>query len=146
MSKYQFNRLGSDTFQEMVQSLLELKRRDAGGLIQFGSSGADGAREATWTQPPNHVDYVRPENCNSDVPKQWVFQVKFHDIGLRGWSGAGSAVVAELKSELEKVTKKHKVPCHYYVLITNGCFFETMTLPFFEPLYFGPLNTFWSLG
>jgi hypothetical protein len=119
MSKYQFHRLGSDTFQEMVQSLLEVRRRDLGGLIQFSSAGADGAREATWTQPINHPDYVRPPNSAADVPKQWVFQVKFHDIGLRGWAGAGAAVVADLKAELEKVTNKYKHACHHYVLITN---------------------------
>lgn len=119
MSKYQFHRLGSDTFQEMVQSLLETKRRNAGTLIQFGSAGADGAREATWTQPINHQDYVRPENCVTDIPKQWVFQVKFHDIGLRGWAGAGAAIIADLKSELEKVVTKYKLTCHHYVLITN---------------------------
>jgi hypothetical protein len=119
MSKYQFHRLGSDTFQEMVQSLLEVGRRGLGSLIQFASAGADGAREATWTQPINHPEYVRPPNCASDVPKQWVFQVKFHDIGLRGWAGAGAAVVADLKAELEKVTTKYKLACHHYVLITN---------------------------
>jgi hypothetical protein len=106
-------------FQEMVQSLLETKRRDVGELIQFGSAGADGAREATWTQSPTHPDYVRPTNTVADVPKQWVFQVKFHDIGLRGWAGAGAAVVADLKAELEKVTTKYKLTCHHYVLITN---------------------------
>lgn len=119
MSKYQFHRLGSDSFQEMVQSLLETKCRHSGNLIQFSSSGADGAREATWTQEPNHPDYVRPANSVVDVPKQWVFQVKFHDIGLRGWAGAGTAVIADLKGELEKVTMKHKLACHHYVLITN---------------------------
>ena len=119
MSKYQFHRLGSDTFQEMVQSLLETKRRGVGELIQFGSAGADGAREATWTQPPTHPDYTRPSNAVADVPMHWVFQVKFHDIGLRGWAGAGAAVIADLKAELEKVTTKYKLPCHKYVLITN---------------------------
>ena len=103
----------------MVQSLLEIKRRDVGGLVQFGSAGAHGARAATWTQPTNRPDYVRPTNSVADVPKQWVFQVKFHDIGLRGWAGAGAAVVADLKAELEKVTTKYKLACHHYVLITN---------------------------
>lgn len=111
--------MSGDTFQQMVQSLLEKKRRDSGHLIQFSSIGADGAREATWTQPPEHPGYVRPANCAADVPKQWVFQVKFYEIGLRGWDGASSAVVADLKYELEKVTTKYQVPCHHYVLITN---------------------------
>lgn len=119
MSKYQFHRLGSDKFQEMVQSLLEVRRRGLGEFIQFGSAGADGAREATWTQPPNHPDYLRPANLTSDLPKKWVFQVKFHDIGLRGWTGAGAAVVSDLKAELEKVTNKYKLDCHHYVLLTN---------------------------
>lgn len=119
MSKYQFHRLGSARFQEMVQSLLETKRRDVGKLIQFGSVGADGAREAVWTQPPSHPGYVRPANSVADVPKEWVFQVKFHDIGLRGWGGASAAVVTDLKAELEKVTTKYHLTCHHYVLITN---------------------------
>ncbi|MES2594869.1 MAG: hypothetical protein V4662_06020 [Verrucomicrobiota bacterium] len=119
MSKYQFHRLGSDTFQEMVQSLLEKKRRGFGELIQFASSGADGAREATWTQPINHPEYLRDEMSLSDEPKQWIFQVKYHDIGLRGWASAGAAVIADLKVELEKVTIKYKYKCDHYVLITN---------------------------
>jgi len=119
MSKYQFQRLSGETFQQMAQALLEKKRRGIGGLIQFCSSGADGAREATWTQPVNHPEYVRPATSATDVDKHWVFQVKFHDIGLRGWEGANSAVLSDLKSELEKVSTKYKVPCHHYVLITN---------------------------
>ncbi len=119
MSKYQFHRLGSTSFQEMVQSLLETKHRNAGELIQFGAAGADGAREATWRQSPNHPEYIRPENSLTDAPKHWVFQVKFHDIGLRGWAGAGAAVVADLKVELEKITTKYEIACDHYVLITN---------------------------
>ena len=118
MSKYEFHRMGSETFEHMVQALLENRRRGFGALIQFGP-GADGAREATWLQPPDHPEYTRPTNATSDVAKKWVFQVKFHEIGLRGWAGAGAAVVSDLKSELEKLTVKHSVACDHYVLITN---------------------------
>ena len=98
--------MGSDSFQEMVQALLEKTFRTTGGLIQFGSAGADGAREATWTQAPNLPGYVRPANCAIDVLRHWVFQVKFHDIASRGWAGAAAAVVADLRAELDKITNK----------------------------------------
>ena len=119
MSKYQFHRLNGETFQQLVQSLLERKRRNYGELIQFKSTGADGAREATWVQQTNHPDYVRPTNCATDVPKSWVFQVKYHDLGVRGWDGAAAAVLADLKLELDKVYNKFKLQCHHFVLITN---------------------------
>jgi len=118
MSKYQFHRMGGETFEQMAQALLEKRRRGFGLLTQFGT-GADGSREATWLQPPDHPEYIRPVGAASDVAKQWVFQVKFHDIGARGWAAAGAAVVSDLKSELEKVSVKHAVPCDHYVLITN---------------------------
>jgi hypothetical protein len=118
MSKYQFHRMGGETFEQMAQALLEKRRRGFGVLTQFGT-GADGSREATWLQPPDHPEYVRPPNETTDVAKHWVFQVKFHDIGLRGWGGAGTALVSDLRAELEKLTTKHQVKCHHYVLITN---------------------------
>ena len=118
MSKYQFYRMGGEAFEQMAQALLEKRRRGFGVLTQFGT-GADGSREATWLQPANHPEYIRPVGAASDVAKQWVFQVKFHDIGARGWAAAGAAVVSDLKSELEKVSTKHAVPCDHYVLITN---------------------------
>jgi hypothetical protein len=110
--------MGGDNFEQMAQSLLETRRRGFGNLIQFGT-GADGSREATWSQPPEHPDYSRPPTATSNVPTKWVFQVKFHDLGQRGWRGAGEAVVGDLKTELEKLTVKHAVPCDHYVLITN---------------------------
>ena len=60
-----------------------------------------------------------PATATTNVPKKWIFQVKFHDIGQRGWRGAGEALIGDLKNELEKVTTKHAVPCDHYVLITN---------------------------
>lgn len=119
MSKYEFYRLGGEKFQQMVQALLESKRRAYGNLIQFTSSGQDGAREATWIQEPNHPDYARPVNANADTPKLWIFQVKFHDLGLRGWDAASAAVISDLNSELNKVALKYKYSCHHFVLITN---------------------------
>ena len=107
-----------EQFESMAQALLEKTYRIDGNLIQFGT-GADGAREATWTQRPSHPAYVRPANKKKDVSKKWVFQVKYHDIGLRGWLSARDAVVADLEKELDKVVNKYKVPCHAYVMITN---------------------------
>ena len=75
MTKYNFDRLGPDRFETLVQALLEKRFRTGGTLIQFGP-GKDGAREATWTQPPSHPEYSRPTNEESDVPKEWVFQAK----------------------------------------------------------------------
>jgi hypothetical protein len=118
MSKYAFERLGPDKFEELSQSLLEHLFRIAGGLIQFGD-GKDGAREATWTQQPSHPHYHRPSNANADISKEWVFQAKFHDLGSRGWSGARSAVESDLDKELDKLVNKYHVPCHKYIMITN---------------------------
>ena len=58
MSKYNFERLGSDRFESLAQALLEKLFRTGGALQQFGD-GKDGAREATWSQPPTHPEYVR---------------------------------------------------------------------------------------
>jgi hypothetical protein len=118
MSKYSFERLGSDRFETLAQALLEKLLRTGGELIQFGE-GKDGAREATWLQPPSHPLYTRPRNSTKKIPKHWVFQAKYHDIGLRGWSGARADVESELNSELTKLITKYKVPCDKYVLITN---------------------------
>ena len=118
MSKYTFEKLGSAKFEQLAQALLEKLCRTGGNLIQFGV-GADGAREATWSQPSSHEDYVRPINESSDVDKHWVFQAKYHDIGQRGWDRARADVEADLKTELDKVINKYKLPCHKYILITN---------------------------
>jgi hypothetical protein len=118
MSKYSFDRITPVDFESMAQALLEKTYRVGGNLIQFGP-GADGGREATWTQPVTHPDYHRPSNEQSDIPKEWVFQVKYHDIGQRGWFAARDAAVMDLDKELDKIFNKHNVPCHAYVMITN---------------------------
>ena len=118
MSKYTFEKLGSDRFEQLVQALLEKQFRNSGNLVQFGT-GADGAREATWTQAASHKTYIRPSNETTDVDKEWVFQAKFHDIGQRGWSSARADVESDLSGELEKIVNKYKVPCHKYILATN---------------------------
>lgn len=118
MSKYDFHRLGAASFEQMAQALLEKERRGYGDLIQFGD-GADGGREATWSQPPGHPTYARPRGATDDRRVQWIFQAKFHDIGARGWKDAGDAVVSDLRSELTKVLGKHQLNCDRYVLITN---------------------------
>lgn len=118
MSKYSFARIQPDEFESMAQALLEKTYRIQGNLVQFGP-GKDGGREATWTQPPDHPGYSRPANKTKDVPKEWVFQVKYHDLDQRGWSVARDAVIEDLDKELGKIVKKYAVPCHAYVLITN---------------------------
>jgi hypothetical protein len=127
MSKYSFDRISPQDFESLSQALLEKTYRIEGNLIQFGS-GADGGREATWTQMETHSDYQRPANERTNVPKEWVFQVKYHDIGQRGWSVARDAVIADLEKELDKIVNKHHVPCHAYVMITNVPFTGTRDL------------------
>jgi hypothetical protein len=118
MSKYSFARMQPIEFESMAQALLENLYRIDGNLIQFGP-GQDGGREATWSQPFNHPEYSRPAKQKTDVVKEWVFQVKYHDLDQRGWSTARDAVVTDLDKELEKIVYKYTVPCHAYVMITN---------------------------
>lgn len=105
-------------FESMAQALLEKTYRIDGNLIQFGA-GQDGGREATWSQSPSHQQYSCPANQKKDVVKEWVFQVKYHDLDQRGWSTARDAVLSDLEKELDKIVNKYSVPCHVYVLITN---------------------------
>ncbi|WP_157464589.1 NACHT domain-containing protein [Crocosphaera chwakensis] len=65
------------------------------------------------------ISYCTPINVIEDVPKEWVFQVKYHDGFQLGWKKARDEVVADLKKELDKIVNKHKVPCHTYIMITN---------------------------
>ena len=118
MSKYTFEKLSSARFEHLVQALLEKHCRADGHLTQFGD-GKDGAREATWSQPSTHKSYTRPINASADINKEWVFQAKFHDIGLRGWDRARADVEADLSKELDKIVNKYEVPCHKYILVTN---------------------------
>lgn len=118
MTKYDFARMGNVKFEHLVQGLLESERRGYGELIQFGS-GRDGAREATWNQPPSHPKYISPIGERAGQEAKWVFQVKHHDVGARGWRGAADAVITDLKAELQKLTSVHQVECDHYVLVTN---------------------------
>ena len=77
MSKYSFDRLGADRFEELAQALLEKLFRVSGNLVQFGD-GKDGAREATWTQPAGHPTYTRPLDADDDVPKEWIAAAPIH--------------------------------------------------------------------
>ena len=116
MSKYSFARIQPIEFESMAQALLEKTYRVGGNLIQFGS-GKDGGREATWSQPINHPTYSRPTNKDTDVVKEWVFQVKYHDLDQRGWSAARSAVVEDLDKELEKIVHKYAVLLHIFCVV-----------------------------
>jgi len=118
MSKYSFARMQPSEFEAMAQALLEQAYRVGGNLIQFGA-GKDGGREAIWSQPTNHTSYSRPIKAKEDIAKEWVFQVKYHDIDQRGWSAARDVVIDELDKELDKIINKYKVPCHAYIMITN---------------------------
>jgi hypothetical protein len=62
MSKYTFHRIGAERFEALAKALLEGLYRVDGNLIQFGA-GRDGAREATWTQPPTHKTYRGKKRC-----------------------------------------------------------------------------------
>ncbi len=118
MPKYSFDRLEPKQFEAMSQALLEKIYRVGGNLIQFGD-GQDGGREATWTQPVTHPLYIRPRDETTDVGKEWIFQVKYHDISQRGWEKAREAIIEDLEKELNKIVNKHDIKCHAYVMITN---------------------------
>jgi hypothetical protein len=112
LSKYSFERMNPDQFEGMAKALIDAKFRLAGNLIQFGD-GPDGGREATWTEPVA----ASPKGRRSQ--RTWLFQVKYHDIGLRGWQGARDALLDEFPRELQKLAKVKASRCDVYVLITN---------------------------
>ena len=116
MPKYDFSRLTAESFETLVQALIE-KNIASPGVIHFGP-GPDGGREATWAQPPEHATYVPLPN--GDVRgRNWVFQAKYHDTVRARTKDAVRVLAAELDSELLKVTEHHEVACDSYVLLTN---------------------------
>jgi hypothetical protein len=110
MPNYDLNRLGDFEFERLCQSLL--KEIIGSGTITFGD-GPDGGREATFSGAapyPSRVDRWEGE---------WIFQVKFHDVGRIGAARARQEVLTDLRSELAKVVARYGTSCENYILITN---------------------------
>lgn len=119
MSKYTFERLDPLQFESLVKALIDDRFRTSGELTQFGP-GRDGGREATWVQQPSHQQYSRPGNADADVPRQWVFQAKYHDHTGGRARVATAQLVEDLDAELEKLVGRYKTSVHTFVLITNA--------------------------
>ncbi len=110
MLKYDLNKLGSDDFERLCQSLL--KEIIGNGTITFGA-GKDAAREATFKGKAKY-----PSESNQ-WDGSWIFQVKFHDVQLLGVDKARQQVISDLKKELDKIVNKYRHSCDNYILITN---------------------------
>ena len=110
MNQYDLNKLGSETFEKLCQSLLiEII---GPGTIIFGA-GKDGAREATYKGKAPYPSQ------SEQWDGYWIFQVKFHDTSLIGIDKARKQVIIDLENELNKITTKYQHPCDNYILITN---------------------------
>lgn len=110
MPRYRLNALGDQEFESLAQALL--KKVIGAGTITFGP-GRDGGREATF-------EGTAPYPSESETwSGSWIFQVKFHDTELIGTQRARANVIADLATELDKITKKYKRKCDNYILITN---------------------------
>lgn len=110
MARYDLLRLGAHEFEQVVQALL--KAEIGADVVIFGD-GPDGGRDATYSGPGRL-------SVNGDiVTGEWVFQCKYHDFERLGAEPARKQVVAELHSELEKITVKYRIPCDFYILVTN---------------------------
>ncbi|MEV1074909.1 NACHT domain-containing protein [Micromonospora parva] len=110
MPEYNLEGLGSAEFERLVQSLLKEVIGD--GTITFGA-GPDGGREATFTGEAPYPSHA--ERWSG----QWIFQAKFHEVSLLGPDKARKQVVADIGSELKKVTEKYGHKCDNYILATN---------------------------
>jgi hypothetical protein len=110
MPNYDLDRLGDREFENLIQALL--KKVIGAGTITFGE-GPDGGREATYS---GKAPYPSPSD---QWEGEWIFQAKFHNTRQIGPDKARKAVLADLKSELEKITRKYKRNCQNYILATN---------------------------
>jgi hypothetical protein len=108
--RYNLNSIDSEQFEHLAQALLE--KRIGPGTIMFGP-GRDGAREATFSGSAPYP------SVTEQWSGEWIFQVKYHDILTTGPRQARAQVLADLHSELAKITVKYKIPCDNYILITN---------------------------
>lgn len=109
MPSYDLNQLGSDKFEQLVQSLL--KGIIGPGTITFGA-GKDGAREAVYQGKAPYP------SVNENWEGNWIFQVKFHETQL-GIEKARTSTRREIRSELEKIVRKYAHPCDNYIFVTN---------------------------
>ena len=87
MTSNNLNNLGPQEFERLVQSLLKEVIGD--GTLTFGA-GKDGAREATFTGSAPYP------SSTTNWTGNWIFQAKFHDVGLLGIDKARRAVVRDL--------------------------------------------------
>jgi hypothetical protein len=110
MPNYPLNALGSEEFEHLTQSLV--KAVIGAGSVTFGV-GPDGGREATFRGTAPYPSEA------SGWTGDWIFQAKFHDVELLGTEKARRAVIADVDTELAKITTKYKRSCDNYILITN---------------------------
>jgi hypothetical protein len=104
------DKLGADRFEAMAQALI--KTVIGPGTTTFGA-GRDGARAATFEGSAPYPSLT--ERWSG----KWIFQAKFHDVGLLGMEKARQQVMRELRDELTKITEKYEYDCQNYILITN---------------------------
>jgi hypothetical protein len=102
--------MGSKEFEHLIQALLKVVI--GSGTTTFGD-GPDGGREATYS---GLAPYPSPAE---QWDGEWIFQAKFHDTRQIGPETARKQIVADLRSELEKITVKYKRRCNNYILATN---------------------------
>lgn len=104
---YDFSRLSTRSFEQMVQSLALASM--GGGVDVFGD-GPDGGREATFEGLQSYPDSVAPWTGYG------VIQAKFRQKpGVKD----GAWAVKELKEELDKLVKSSVRRPEYYVFVTN---------------------------
>ncbi|HEX7134450.1 MAG TPA: hypothetical protein VF228_17890 [Iamia sp.] len=112
MNKFDFSRLGAEQFELLAQAVV--KAVIGNGTITFGP-GRDGAREATFEGTSENYP-----SSQSPWSGKWLFQAKYHDTVLVGQDGARSAVLADVRNELDKCVNKYQYDIDHYVLITNA--------------------------
>ncbi len=110
MPKYYLNSLGSNEFENMCQSLIQVI---IGNGAKIYGMGKDGAREATFDGKAPYP------SVSEQWEGKWIFQAKFHDINQIGMDAARKAIVAEVDSELRKIVDKYEIQCDNYILCTN---------------------------
>lgn len=109
MARYNFSRLGDETFERFAQALI--KKVIGPGTATFGP-GRDGGREATFEgAAPYPSTHERWDG-------RWLFQVKFHDLTLASIEQVRSKLPRDLATELDKL-RTDGIFYDNYILITN---------------------------
>ncbi|MFY1663745.1 NACHT domain-containing protein [Pseudomonas sp. Pseu.R1] len=104
---YDFSRLSTRTFEQMVQSLA---LTIMGGGVNIFGDGPDGGREATFEDVKSFPDSTAPWTGYG------VIQAKFRQKpGVKDSSWA----VKELKDELDKISTNTARKPEYYIFVTN---------------------------